>query len=284
MANVLKGKEVVAAMKEKMIADVEALGAKGVTPTLGIIRIGERPDDISYEKGATKRCAEVGVAVKQYLLPETATQDELLKVIDEVNNDKNVHGVLLFRPLPKGMDDATVRRALAPEKDIDGITDLSLAGVFTGTELGFAPCTAQACIEIIDHFGIDVKGKNAVVIGRSLVIGKPVAQMLLAKNATVTTVHTKSTDMAGICSKADIIIASAGKAGVVGPEFAAPGQTIIDVGINWDEEKGKIVGDVNFDAVEPIVENITPVPGGVGSVTTLVLVKHVVEAAKRTLK
>lgn len=284
MANVLKGKEVVAAMKEKMIEDVESLCLQGVVPTLGIIRIGERPDDISYEKGAMKRCAEVGVQVKQYLLPETATQDELLKVLDEVNNDATVHGVLLFRPLPKWMDDATVRRALAPEKDIDGITDLSLAGVFTGTELGFAPCTAQACIEILDHFGIDVKGKNVVVIGRSLVIGKPVAQLLLAKNATVTTVHTKSTDMPAICRKADIIIASAGKAGVVGADYVSEGQTIIDVGINWDEEKGKIVGDVNFDAAEPVVANITPVPGGVGSVTTLVLVKHVVDAAKRTLK
>lgn len=284
MAEILKGKEVVAAMKEQMQADIAKLAEKGVVPALGIIRVGERPDDLSYEKGAVKRCEETGVQVKKYVLPEDATQDDLLKVIEEANSDKSVHGILLFRPLPKCMDDKTVRRAMAAEKDIDGITDLSLAGVFTGTELGFAPCTAQACIEILDHFKVDVKGKKVVVIGRSLVVGKPVAQMLIGKNATVTTCHTKSVDMPAICRDADVIIASAGKAGVVTGDYFKPGQVVIDVGINWDEEKGKIVGDVDHEAADQIVGAITPVPGGVGTVTTSVLVKHVIEAAKRANK
>ncbi len=286
MAKQLLGKEVTAAMNERLQAKVAELKEKGVSPKLAIVRCGANPADLSYEKGAVSRAELIGVEVQKFELPEDVTKEALIAVIEQINADDSIHGCLMFRPLPKHLkaDQDEICNRLAAAKDIDCMTDLSNSGVFTGKKLGFAPCTPSACMEILDYYGIDCKGKNAVVIGRSLVIGKPVAQMLLAKNATVTTVHTKSTDMAGICSKADIIIASAGKAGVVGPEFAAPGQTIIDVGINWDEEKGKIVGDVNFDAVEPIVENITPVPGGVGSVTTLVLVKHVVEAAKRTLK
>ncbi len=282
MAQILSGKEVVAAIKEKMLADVAELNAKGITPTLGIIRVGERGDDIMYEKGATTRCKSVGVAVKNYLLSETVTQDELLAVIDEVNKDKSVHGVLLFRPLPKHIDDETVRNALAAEKDVDGITDLSMAGVFTLADKGYPPCTAAACIEILDHFGIDVKGKRVAVVGRSLVVGKPVAIMLLAKHATVTICHTRTVDMASTCKNAEIIIACAGKAGLVGTDCLAEGQVVVDVGINYDAQGNFLGGDVVNEAQE-IVAAVTPVPGGVGTVTTSVLVKHVIEAAKKAI-
>ncbi len=280
MAKQLLGKEVTAALNERIKADVAALNAKGVKPTLGIIRVGERPDDLSYERGATKRCETLGVEYKKYLLPADVSQEELLKVVDEVNKDENIHGVLMFRPLPKHIDQTLVENALAAEKDVDCQTDASLGGVFTGKKVGFPPCTPQACMEILDHYGIDCTGKKAVVIGRSLVVGKPAAQMLIKKNATVTTCHTRTIDMPSVAREGEILIVAAGRAGVVGAEYVSPGQIVIDVGINVNEE-GKLCGDVDYAAVEPIVEAITPVPGGVGSVTTSVLVGHVVEAAMR---
>ena len=282
MAELLKGAAVVAAMNERLTAEVAALKEKGVTPTLAILRVGEREDDISYEKGAMKRCATVGVEVKNVVLPADVTQEELMKNIEALNNDKSVHGVLIFRPLPKHLDEEAVRQALKPEKDIDGITDGSLAGVFTGSGKGFPPCTAQACMEILDHYKIDCKGKRAVVIGRSLVVGKPAAVMLMAKNATVTVCHTKTVDMPSVARQAEILIVAAGKANAITKEYLSPGQVVIDVGINMNEE-GKLCGDVKFDDAEPIVGAITPVPGGVGTVTTSVLVSHVVEAAKKSL-
>lgn len=283
MAEILKGKEVVAAMKEKLIAEVAALQAKGVEPTLAIVRVGERPDDISYEKGAMTRCKGIGVTVKNFVLPADCTQDDLLKVIAEVNQDKGIHGCLLFRPLPKTMDENYVRNQLDPAKDVDGITDLSMAGTYACTDLGFPPCTPTACMEILDHFGIDLKGKKVCVVGRSLVVGKPAAIMAIQKNGTVTVCHTKTKDMAAVARDADVIIAAAGKAGVVGEGFFKEGQIVIDVGINFDDE-GNMKGDVDFAAAEPVVAAITPVPGGVGTVTTSVLVKHVIEAAKRTVQ
>lgn len=280
MAKQLLGKEVTAALNERIKADVAALNAKGIKPTLGIIRVGERPDDLSYERGATKRCETLGVEYKKFLLPADVSQEELLKVVDEVNKDDNIHGVLMFRPLPKHIDQTLVENALAAEKDVDCQTDASLGGVFTGKKVGFPPCTPQACMEILDHYGIDCTGKKAVVIGRSLVVGKPAAQMLIKKNATVTTCHTRTIDMPSVAREAEILIVAAGRAGVVGAEYVSPGQIVIDVGINVNAE-GKLCGDVDYAAVEPIVDAITPVPGGVGSVTTSVLVGHVVEAAMR---
>ena len=280
MAQVLLGKEVNASLNERIKADAEALKAKGIQPALGIIRVGERGDDISYEKGAMKRCATLGVEVKQYLLPADVTQETLMATIDEVNQDDSIHGGLMFRPLPKHLDEEACCQALDPEKDVDGITDGSMAGVFTGQKKGFPPCTPQACMEILDHYQIDCKGKKAVVIGRSLVVGKPAAMMLIKKNATVTICHTKTVDMPAVCREADILIVAAGRAGVVDKEYFAPGQVVIDVGINVNDE-GKLCGDVKYEDAEAIVGAITPVPGGVGTVTTSVLVGHVVEAAKR---
>ena len=288
MAQILLGKEVTAALNERIKGNVAALQEKGVNPTLCIIRVGENPSDISYEKGATKRCETLGVACEKILLPEDVAQEELLTVIDKVNKDDHIHGVLLFRPLPKHLDQAVIENALAAEKDVDCMTDLSMSGVFTGKKIGFPPCTPQACMEILDYYGIDCKGKNAVVIGRSLVVGKPAAMMLMGKNATVTVCHTKTVDVPAIAREADILISCAGVLNSLTKEYVRPGQVVIDVSINWDPEKinkkggkGAIAGDAVFDEVEPIVEAITPVPGGVGSVTTSVLVGHVVEAAMR---
>jgi len=279
MATILKGADVVNALNAKLTAKVETLKEHGITATLAIVRVGERPDDVSYEKTATKRCETIGVAVKNVILPVDITQGELVEKIVELNNDDSVHGVLIFRPLPKHLSDDVIRSVLKPEKDIDGITDGSMAGVFTGSGNGFAPCTAQACIEILDHFNIDCKGKRAVVIGRSLVVGKPVSMMLMGRNATVTTCHTRTVDMPSVARNAEILIVAAGQMEGITKEYFSPGQVVIDVGINWNDEKGKLCGDVNFDDAEPIVEAITPVPGGVGTVTTSVLVSHVVEAA-----
>lgn len=283
MAKQLLGKEVTASLNERIKAQAARLQEKGVNPTLAIIRVGENPSDISYEKGADKRCETLGVACEKILLPEDVSQEELLAVMDRVNKNEKIHGVLLLRPLPGHLDQSAIENALDPTKDVDCMTDGSMSGVFTGKKVGFPPCTPQACMEILDYYGIECTGKKAVVIGRSLVVGKPAAMMLIKKNATVTVCHTKTVDMPSVTREADIIIVAAGRAGVVGAEYVKPGQTVIDVGINMNVE-GKLCGDVDFAAVEPIVDAITPVPGGVGSVTTSVLVGHVVEAAARSLE
>ena len=282
MAKLLKGAEVTAALNDRVAAEVRALAERGITPTLAIVRMGERPDDLSYERGAMKRCEKLGVAVRRFLLPADAGQRELLDVIAQVNGDAGIHGCLLLRPLPAQIDDEAVRAALDPEKDVDGITDGSLAGVFTGTGRGFPPCTAQACMEILDHYGYALKGKRAVVIGRSLVVGKPVAMLLLGRHATVIVCHTRTEDMPAVCRGAEVLIVAAGRPGVVTGDYFSPGQVVIDVGINVDAE-GKLCGDVKFEDAERTVEAVTPVPGGVGTVTTSVLVEHVVEAARRAV-
>ena len=280
MARLLKGAEVVSSLNERITTGAAALDVLGVRPLLALVRVGERADDVAYERGLMKRAETVGVSVRQFLLPETVSQEELLGVIRQINSDASIHGCLIFRPLPKSIDDERVRAALAPEKDVDGITEGSLAGVFSGTKHGFPPCTAQACIEILDYYGIETLGKTAVVIGRSLVVGKPVAMMLLQKNATVTLCHTKTADMPSVTRRADILIVAAGRAGVIGADYVSAGQTVLDVGINFTPE-GKMVGDADFAAIEPLVGAVTPVPGGVGTVTTSVLMAHVVEAARR---
>lgn len=283
MAEILKGAPVTAALNEKMTAEAAELKTKGIIPTLAILRVGERPDDLSYETGAMKRCAAVGVEVRNVVLPADVCQEDFDVALEQLNTDGSVHGILMFRPLPKQLDSERARQMLNPAKDVDGCTDGSLAGVFTNTKVGFAPCTAQSAIEILDYYGIDCTGKRAAVIGRSLVVGRPVSMMLMHKNATVTTCHTKTVDMPTVTREADILIVCAGQMESIGAEYVREGQTVVDVGIGWNEEKGKLCGDVKFEEAEPVVGAITPVPGGVGTVTTSVLVSHVVEAAKRTL-
>ena len=282
MAELWKGAPVAAALTERLIPRAQALAEKGVTPTLAIVRVGERPEDLSYERGALKRCEKVGIAVRQFLLTSEATQTDLMEVIEEINRDDSIHGCLMFRPLPKHMDEAAACAALSPAKDVDGITAGSLAAVFSGSGAGYPPCTAQACLEIMDHYGYELKGKRAVVVGRSLVIGKPVSMLLLGRHATVTICHTRTADLAAECRRAEVLVAAAGKAGAVSAQCLAPGQVVLDVGINVDEN-GNLVGDVDFAAAESTVDAITPVPGGVGAVTTSVLARHVIEAAEKAI-
>lgn len=280
MADLLLGKPVADAMAADITARAKALAASGKQPTLAIVRVGERPDDLTYERSAMKRADACGIAVKQFLLPETATTEDVLAAVAEVNADDSIHGCLLFRPLPEGIDEQAVCNALDPAKDIDGITRGSLATLLAGSGEGFAPCTAAACMDILDHYGIDLEGKKAVVLGRSLVIGKPVALMLLARNATVTVCHSRTQDLASAVRNADIVVCATGRARAYGADLFAPGQIVLDVGINFDEQ-GNLCGDADFDAVESVVSAITPVPRGVGSVTTVAMLRNVVIAAER---
>ncbi len=280
MAIILEGKPVADAINAALCDQVINLKQNGIEPTLAIIRVGERIEDVAYERGVINRCKKTGIALDYFILPINASQEDLLKVIDNVNSDKKIHGCLLFRPLPKHMDDNAIRHALSPDKDVDGITDISLAGVFAGINSGFPPCTSQACMEILDYYGFDVTGKKVTVIGRSLVVGKPAAMMLIKKNATVTVCHTKTNDMPSVCRTSDMLIAAVGAAKMINKEYFSSGQVVIDVGINVDEE-GNLCGDVNYEDARDMVQAVTPVPGGVGTVTTSVLAKHVVEAAWR---
>ena len=291
MAKQLLAKEVNEALVANLLERTAALREKGIIPTLGIIRVGANPSDLSYEKGATKRGELVGVEVKKFELPEDASKEAVEALIDQLNADDTIHGCLMFQPFPKHLRpfQSELCNRLDPKKDMDCLTDLSNSGVYQSrTDLGYPPCTPAACMEILDHYGIDCTGKSAVVIGRSLVVGKPVSMMLMQRNATVTVCHTKTPNTAEICRKEDIIISSAGVLNSLTAEFVRPGQTVIDVSVNWDENKinskggkGAIAGDAAFEEVEKIVDAITPVPGGVGAVTTSVLMKHVVEAAEK---
>ncbi len=280
MAEIWKGSPVAAAISETLVQDVEELKAKGVEPTLAIVRVGERPDDLAYERGAMKRAEKVGVRVLNEVFPGDIEEEVFFKELIRINHDPEVHGILMFQPLPKHIDGTKARALMDPAKDMDGCTTGSMAGVFTNTPIGYPPCTAQAAMEMLHYHGVEIKGKKAAVIGRSLIIGRPVAMMLMHENATVVNCHTRTVDVPSITREADILIAAAGVLRSVKPEFTNPDQVVIDVGINWDEEAGSIAGDVDFEAVEPVVKAITPVPAGVGSVTTSVLMKHVVAAAK----
>ena len=280
MAELLKGGPVAKAITERNKQAVSELQSKGITPTLAIVRLGEKPGDLAYERGALKRAEKTGVQVKQFVFPEEMTEEALLDEIEKINQEDSIHGVLMFRPLPKHIDEKRVCEALAPEKDMDGITSGSMAGVFMDTPIGYPPCTAEAVMEMLDHYGIVLKGRKATIFGRSLVIGKPVAMMLMARHATITVCHsrTKSDDFVEAGRDADIVITALGRAKMIGADKLGEEQIIIDVGINVDEE-GNLCGDVDFAEAEPKAAAITPVPGGVGNVTTAVLMKHVIRAA-----
>lgn len=289
MAKILSGKEVAESLDARTSARITALQQKGINPKLAIVRCGDNLADTAYEASAVSRAVTVGIEVEKFLLPEDVSKDTLVSVLEGINNDNSIHGCLMFRPLPKHLqaEQDEICNHLAPEKDVDCMTAFSATSVFTGKSQGFAPCTPQACMEILDYYGIDCKGKNSVVIGRSLVVGKPASMMLLAKNSTVTICHTKTENLAEVTRNADILISSAGVLGSLTKDFVRPGQAVIDVSINWDPDAkkgdgthGSIAGDAIFSEVEPIVEAITPVPGGVGSVTTSVLISHVVDAAE----
>ncbi|MEG1398083.1 MAG: tetrahydrofolate dehydrogenase/cyclohydrolase catalytic domain-containing protein [Raoultibacter sp.] len=282
MAKLLTGKDVVAAMAVDLAPRIEALRVAGITPTLALVRVGAHPDDISYEHTAIKRAEKLGVALRRFELSSDATQAQVEAVIDQVNGDEAVHGCLMFRPLPRTIDERAVCDRLLPEKDIDGISMSSLAAVFADSDQGFPPCTAAACVRMLDFYRIPVEGKHVVVVGRSLVIGRPVGLMLLRRNASVTLCHSRSENLPDLTRLADIVICATGRPRAFGAEYFRAGQTVLDVGINFDDE-GVFCGDVDFAAVEPIVGAITPVPGGLGSVTTSVTMEQTVRAAECAL-
>lgn len=284
MAKLLTGKEVTLKLEREILERIEKLYANNVVPTLGILRVGENPSDIAYEKSALKKAEKLGIKVEQYIVDSKITEEDLIRVIETINEDENVHGLLMFRPLPKHIDENRIRNTLAVSKDLDGISDLALAGVFSGVGEGFTPCTADAAMKVLKYYNCTMKGRNAVVIGRSMVVGRPVAMMLMQENATVTICHTKTekTALMDFCKKADIIVSSAGHIGTLTADMVKENQMIIDVGINFDDQ-GKMTGDVDFEGVSQIVAGITPVPGGVGGVTTTLLMEHLVTAAENYL-
>ena len=286
MAKILHGAPVIEAMNQNTKNKIAELKEKGVVPMLAIIRVGERAEDVYYENNAVKRCKELGAEYTGIALAVDVAQDEVENAIAECNEDERIHGILLLRPLPKHLDDDKLRNLIDPAKDVDGCTDISLSGVFEGEKRGFPPCTPHAAMRILNYYGYTptVSGEQAAVIGRSLVIGRPVSMMLLKDDFTVTICHSKTANISDVTKRSSVLIAAAGKVRLVDEGFVNPDQVVIDVGVNWDEEKQGIAGDVDFEKVEPIVKAITPVPGGVGTVTTSILVRHVVEAAERTLE
>lgn len=269
----LLGKPVADAMQARLEEKTLKLKSQGITPKLAIIRVGERPDDIAYEKGAMKKMESIGIEIDHTLLDIECSQAKLETLIIEKNNSEDIHGILLFRPLPKHLDENKIIKLIKPSKDVDCMNLETLAGVFEVNESTKLPCTPQAVIEILKHYDIALEGKNVVVLGRSTVIGKPVAMLMLNENATVTICHSKTKDMKAITQNADILISAIGKAKMVDESYIKEGAVVIDVGINIDED-GKLCGDVDFEAVEGKVSAITPVPRGVGSVTTTMLAQN----------
>ena len=284
MAQLLKGKEVAEALQEKDHKLIDKLKERGITPTLIVFKVGNKDSDLSYLKGINKKSEALGINVILKEYAEDVDPEILYEDLDEANKDVDIHGILIFRPLPKQFNDDELRNRIAVDKDVDGCSDLSLGSIFINKDQGYFPCTAQAVVEILDHYGIDISGKNITVIGRSLVIGKPLSMILLNRNATVTTCHSRSKDIPKISSKADILVCASGQMESISRDYVNEDMTIIDVGISWNEAKQKLCGDVLFEDVEPNVKAITPVPGGVGAVTTAVLLDHVVESAYRKSK
>lgn len=274
----LKGAEVSAKIKEQVQEMVQSLG--GYVPTAAIVRVGEWPDDLAYERGVIKKIASFGMDAKTFAFPEDISEEVFLEEFLKINADASIDGILLFMPLPKHMNGKVFEAAIAPEKDLDGISPVNRAKVFAGEADGFAPCTAEAVIEVLKAYEIPMTGKRAVVVGRSMVVGRPLSMLFLKENATVTVCHTKTADLKGTCQGAEILVAAAGKAGMLDKEYVADGAVVIDVGINVDEN-GKLCGDVKWDGLDEKAAAATPVPGGVGAVTTAVLCKHLAQAAVR---
>ena len=279
MSIVMSGMEVAMAMKEELINRVNELKEKEINPCLAIVRVGARPDDLSYERGALKRMKLVGMEAKVYELPEDITQEAFEEAFKKVNEDKSVHGILLFRPLPKHLNEEAVKEMINPMKDVDCMSSVNYAKVFCGDDTGYAPCTAEAVMEMLEHNQIDLKGKRVTIAGRSMVVGKPLAMLMLQKHATVTIAHSRTVDFAATCQNAEVLVAAVGRPRMITTDMVGEGAVVVDVGINVDEN-GNLCGDVDYDKVEGKTSYISPVPRGVGSVTTSVLAKHVVRAAE----
>jgi len=275
----MKGKEIADFLREEITADIEMLASKGIKCGMAAIRVGERPDAVSYEKATMKWLYKLNIDCIPFTYPEDISKEDFFAEIEKINNMDNIHGMLLFRPIPRELDTGEVEHVISPIKDIDGMNPMNFGKICTSDDTGYAPCTAEAVMEILKFHKIDISGKKAVVLGRSMVIGRPVSMLLLNENATVTICHSRTKDLAAVCREADILVAAIGKASFVTADFVKDGAIVVDVGINVTDE-GKVIGDVDFGSVAGKCSYITPVPGGVGSVTNAVLARHIVKAAK----
>lgn len=281
MGEIIKGKPVGDALSEVLKGECEALVKDGIQPKLAILRVGAKPNDLSYEKGALKKCDTIGIKAEVTELPEGTTQEEYIEALEKLNKDSSVHGILTFRPLPKGIDEEVIKNVIAPEKDVDCFSPMNTAKLMEGDKTGFPPCTPTAVVEILKHYNVPLKGSKVVVLGRSMVVGKPVSMLLLGENATVTICHSKTQDLQKVCADADVLVAGVGRARMVTADYVKEGAVVIDVGINAKPEGGGICGDVDTDDVVGKASMVTPVPAGVGSVTTSILAKHVIKACKQ---
>ena len=272
----LRGKKVSDEIKEYVSKELDTLS---FVPKLAIVRVGENPDDMSYERGATKKLKSFGLDVASYVFPQDISDEEFKKAFKDINEDGEVTGILLLRPLPRTINEKDIENMIDPKKDLDGISPINIAKVFAGDTSGFSPCTAEAVIEVLKAYDIELTGKRVTVVGRSMVVGKPVSMLLLKENATVTMTHTRTVDLKKTCSDAEIVIAAAGRAKMLNSDYCGQDAVMIDVGINVDEN-GKLCGDVDYATLDGKASAATPVPGGVGTVTTAVLAKHLIQAAK----
>lgn len=272
----LRGKKVSDGIKEYVSKELETLS---FVPKLAIVRVGENPDDMSYERGATKKLKSFGLDVASYVFPQDISDEDFKKAFKDINEDDEVTGILLLRPLPRTINEKDIENMIDPKKDLDGISPINIAKVFAGDTTGFSPCTAEAVIEVLKAYDIELTGKRVTVVGRSMVVGKPVSMLLLKENATVTMTHTRTVDLKKTCSDAEIVIAAAGRAKMLNSDYCGQDAVMIDVGINVDEN-GKLCGDVDYATLDGKASAATPVPGGVGTVTTAVLAKHLIQVAK----
>jgi methylenetetrahydrofolate dehydrogenase (NADP+) / methenyltetrahydrofolate cyclohydrolase len=277
-AKLLTGKEVAQKMDQDIQKEVQELKVKGVNPSLRIMIVGDAADSVTYANSAKKMAEKNGIACDIEQLPGTTSQDDFVKTLKLRNADKNISGIIVMRPFPKQISEDVVKHILAPEKDVDCFNPVNAGKIMAGDMTGFPPATPQAVMEMLRFYQIPMSGKEAVVIGRSMVVGKPLSMLLLGENATVTVCHSKTKDLPGVSKRADILIAAIGKAKMITTNFIRPGATVMDVGINVEGDK--LFGDVDTEPAKEVAGAITPVPGGVGTVTTRVLLKHVVKAAK----
>ena len=284
MGEIIKGKPVGDALSEVLKGECEALVKDGIQPKLAILRVGAKANDLSYEKGALKKCETIGIETEVTELPDGTTQEEYIEVLQKLNKDSSVHGILTFRPLPEGIDEEVIKNVIAPEKDVDCFSPMNTAKLMEGDKTGFPPCTPTAVVEILKYYNVPLKGANVVILGRSMVVGKPVSMLLLGENATVTICHSKTKDLPQVCANADVLVAGVGRARMVTADYVKEGAVVIDVGINAKPEGGGICGDVDTDDVVGKASMVTPVPAGVGSVTTSILAKHVIKACKQQNK
>lgn len=278
----ISGKEVSAQIKQQVKEEVKLLNEQGIYPKLSVIIVGENPASLTYVKGKHKDCAECGIISDNIAMPETTTQEELLAEIYRLNNDESVHGILVQLPLPKHIEEYAVINAIAPEKDVDGFTAVNVGNMNIGKDC-FAPCTPQGCIDMLDYAGIDLEGKDVVVIGRSNIVGKPVSVLALQRSATVTICHSKTRNIAEKTKMADVVIVAVGREKFLTGDMLKEGAVVIDVGINRNSD-GKLCGDADFDSCIDVVSRITPVPGGVGLMTRANLLKNTVKSAKNSAK